>query len=118
MRRWTAPASGCTSRMRRRASSSILRPTIAPAEGPAGLAIDAANHRLFAGGGKKVVMIDNKTGKVLASAPICDGSDATAYDPGAKLVFVSCSDGKVTIAHVDGPDKLTVVQTLETAPGS
>ncbi len=91
---------------------------VAPAEGPTGLALDAANHRLFAGGGKKVVMIDNKTGKVLASAPICDGTDATAYDPGAKLVFVSCSDGKVTIANVDGPDKLTVVQTLETAPGS
>lgn len=91
---------------------------VAPAEEPTGMALDAASHRLFVGGGKAVVMIDNKTGKVLASAPICDGTDATAYDPGAKLVFVSCSDGKVTIARVDGPDKLTVVQTLETAPGS
>ena len=63
-------------------------------------------------------MIDDKTGKVLASAPICSGTDATAYDPSSKLVFVSCSDGKVTIAHVDGPDTLTVVQTLETAPRS
>ncbi len=91
---------------------------VAPADGPTGLALDAANHRLFVGGGKFVVMIDDKTGKVLASAPICDGTDATHYDPSSKLVFVSCSDGKVTIAHVDSPGKLTVVQTLETAPGS
>jgi DNA-binding beta-propeller fold protein YncE len=91
---------------------------VAPAEEPTGLALDAANHWLFAGGGTRVVMIDDKTGKVLGSAPICAGTDATAYDPAAKLVFVSCSDGKVTIAHVDSPGKLTVVQTLETAPRS
>lgn len=91
---------------------------VAPAEGPTGLALDAVGHRLFAGGGKNVVMIDDKTGKVLASAPICEGTDATAYDPSSKLVFVSCSDGKVTIAHVDSASKLTVVQTLETAPRS
>ena len=91
---------------------------VAPAEGPTGLALDAVNHRLFAGGGKNLVMIDDTTGKVLASAPICDGTDATHYDPSSKLVFVSCSDGKVTIARVDSPSKLTVVQTLETAPGS
>ncbi len=91
---------------------------VAPADSPTGLALDGANHRLFAGGGKAVVMIDDKTGKVLASAPICDGTDAAHYDASSKLVFVSCSDGKVTIAHVDSPSKLTVVQTLETAPGS
>jgi DNA-binding beta-propeller fold protein YncE len=91
---------------------------VAPAEEPTGLALDAANHRLFAGGGKHVVMIDDATGKVLASAPICDGTDATSYDPASKLVFVSCSDGKVTIARVDSASRLTVVQTLDTAPGS
>jgi YVTN family beta-propeller protein len=91
---------------------------ITPAEGPTGMALDVANHRLFVGGGKAVVMIDDKTGKILASAPICEGTDATTYDPSSALVFVSCSEGKVTIAHVDGPDKLTVVQTLDTSRGS
>ena len=91
---------------------------VAPAEGPTGMALDAANHRLFVGGGKAVVMIDDTTGKVVASAPICEGTDATAYDPSSRLVFVSCSDGHVTIARVEGPAKLTVVQTLETAPRS
>jgi DNA-binding beta-propeller fold protein YncE len=89
---------------------------VAPAEEPTGMAIDPASHRLFVGGGKSLVMIDDTTGKVVASAPICGGTDATFYDPGTKLVFVSCRDGHVTIAHMDSPTKLTVVQTLETAP--
>jgi DNA-binding beta-propeller fold protein YncE len=91
---------------------------VAPAEGPTGMAIDPASHRLFVGGGKFLVMIDDTTGKVVSSVPICNGTDATFYDPGVKLVFVSCSDGKVTIAHMDSPAKLTVVQTLDTAPRS
>jgi DNA-binding beta-propeller fold protein YncE len=91
---------------------------VAPAEEPTGMAIDPSSHRLFVGGGTSLVMIDDTTGKVVASAPICTGTDATFFDPGSKLVFVSCSDGHVTIAHMDSPSKLTVVQTLETAPRS
>jgi hypothetical protein len=33
-------------------------------------------------------------------------------------VFVSCSDGHVTIAHMDSPDRLSVLQTLEMSPRS
>jgi len=91
---------------------------VAPASSPTGMAIDPAIHRLFIGGGKALVMIDDTNGRVVTSVPICAGTDATAYDPGTKLVFVSCSDGHVTIAHLDSPDKLTVVQTLETLPRS
>ena len=86
---------------------------VAPAEGPTGLAIDLATHRLFAGG-SSTVMMDAKTGKVIASLPICSGTDATWYDPGTKYVFSSCGDGNTTIMKVDG-DKLTLVQTLATA---
>ena len=91
---------------------------VAPAESPTGMAIDLASHRLFVGGGKALVMIDDTNGKVVANAPICNGTDATFFDPATKLVFVSCSDGHVTIAHMDSPDKLSVVQTLETSPRS
>jgi DNA-binding beta-propeller fold protein YncE len=91
---------------------------VAPAESPTGMAIDTASHRILVGGGKFLVMIDGTNGKVVANVPICAGTDATFFDPGPKLVFVSCSDGHVTIAHMDSPDKLTVVQTLETSPRS
>lgn len=91
---------------------------VGPAEEPTGMAIDPSSHRLLIGGGKALVMIDDTTGKVVASVPICAGTDATFFDPGTKLVFVSCSDGHVTIAHMDSASALTVVQTLETAPRS
>ncbi|MEO8078524.1 MAG: YncE family protein, partial [Acidobacteriota bacterium] len=78
---------------------------------------DAASHRLFVGAGKFMVMMDSTSGKVVASVPICAGTDATWYDAGNKRAFSSCRDGKITVAKVDG-DKMTVVQTIDTAPGS
>ena len=92
---------------------------IAPAAGGTGMAIDPASHRIFVGGGDgHLVMIDDQTGKVVASIATCTGSDATAFDPGTKLVFSSCREGKTTVAHMDSPNALTVVQTITTAQGS
>jgi DNA-binding beta-propeller fold protein YncE len=91
---------------------------VAPGDGPTGMAIDPAAHRLFVGAGKFMVMVDTTSGKVVANVPICSGTDSTWFDPGTKLAFSSCRDGKVTVAHVDGPDKMTVVQTIDTANGS
>ena len=48
---------------------------------------------------------------------IGEGVDATTFDPQTQLVFASCR-GATTIAHEESPDKLKVVQTLETAPGA
>jgi len=90
---------------------------VAPAESPTGMAVDAATHRLFVGGGKALVMMDTNTGKVVASAPICANTDATWYDAALKTAFVSCSDGHVTVVSVAG-DKLTVAQTIDTARGA
>jgi DNA-binding beta-propeller fold protein YncE len=91
---------------------------VGPGTEPTGLAIDAAAHRLLVGAGAFMVMIDATTGKVVASVPICDGTDATWFDPGTQLAFSSCGDGHITIAHLDSPAKLTVVQTLETTRGA
>src|SRR5262245_46546989 len=90
---------------------------VAPAESPTGMAIDPSTHRLFVGGGPAMVMIDATTGKVVATAPICRGTDATFYDPGAKMVFASCGDGTMTAMRVSG-DSLAVTQTIETARGA
>ena len=90
-------------------------------QGPSGLAIDTKNHRLFIGCGENnvMVMMDSSNGKVITSVPIGAGVDATAFDPGTQLAFASCGGaGATTIAHEDSPDKLTVVQTLKTAPGA
>ena len=92
---------------------------IAPGESAAGLAIDTKNHRLFIGAhNNKMLMMDSTNGKVVAEVPIGGGVDATWFDPGTGYAFSSCSTGTVTIAHMDSPDKLTVVQMLETARGA
>ena len=92
---------------------------IAPGEEASGMAFDPKNQRLFLGcGNKMMVMVDSESGKVVANVPIGDGVDANAFDPGTQLAFASCGDGTVTIAHEDAPDKLTVVQTLNTEKGA
>ncbi len=92
---------------------------VAPGEGPSGLAIDPAHHRLFIGcQNERMVMMDSASGQVLATVPIGRGVDANAFDPGTGLAFASCGDGTVTIAREDAPGHLTVVQTLRTEPGA
>ena len=93
--------------------------SIAPGESAAGLAIDLKNHRLFVGAhNNKMLMMDSTNGRIIAEVPIGGGVDATWFDPGTGYAFSSCSTGTVTIAHEDAPDKLTVVQTLQTATGA
>ena len=90
-----------------------------PAGTPTGLAIDIAHHRLFSGcRSGALVMLDSVTGQVVASVRIGGNVDAVWFDPGTQMAFASCGGGTVTIAHEDSPEKLTVVQTLKTAPGS
>ncbi|HEX3627725.1 MAG TPA: YncE family protein [Verrucomicrobiae bacterium] len=92
---------------------------IAPGDSASGMAIDVKNHRLFIGcHNQMMVMMDDQTGKVVATVPIGQGVDADAFDPKTKLAFASCGDGTTTIAHEDSPDKLTVVQTLQTQRGA
>ena len=91
---------------------------IAPAESPSGMAMDAKHHRLFIGCDAQMLMLNTKTGKVIATVPIGDGVDANVFDPETKLAFASCGDGTVTIAKEDG-DKLTDhTQILKTERGA
>jgi DNA-binding beta-propeller fold protein YncE len=92
---------------------------IAPGEGPTGMDIDSAHHRLFVGcHNQRMLMIDADTGQVIASVPIGMGVDANAFDPGTQLAFSANGEGTVTVAHEDAPQKLSVVQTLRTQPGA
>ena len=91
---------------------------VAPAEEPTGMAIDTAAKRIFVGGGPALVAIDYTTGKVVASAKICEGTDATWYDAGSRMVFNSCGDGHITMTRFDAPNKLTVVATIVTTRGA
>ncbi len=92
---------------------------IAPGESASGMAIDLEHHRLFLGcDNKMMVMLDSTNGKVVGTVPIGSQVDANCFDPGTQLAFSSNGEGNVTIAHEDSPDKLSVVQTLQTEKGA
>jgi DNA-binding beta-propeller fold protein YncE len=97
-----------------RTMKEIARWPIDPCESPTGLDLDRAHNRLFAGCSKTSVVVDAKTGKVVATVPVGNGVDAAAFDPGTQLAFApNGGDGTVTIIHEDSPDKFTVVGTAE-----
>jgi YVTN family beta-propeller protein len=84
-------------------------------EEPTGLAIDRKNRRLFAGcGNKKMAVVDADTGKAIASLPIGEGCDATAFDAGLGLAFASAGDGTITVVKEEAGDKFSVVETVPT----
>jgi len=86
-----------------------------PAEGPSGLAMDVAHRRLFSGCDAKMMpIVDADSGKIVATATIGDGVDATAFDPGTQLAFASNGEGTLTVVHEDSPDKYTVVENVPT----
>ncbi len=86
---------------------------IAPCEGPTGIALDRPSMRIFSGCSKTSVVVDAKSGKVVAEIANGNGVDALGYDPGEKLMYIPAGrDGNVTVVHQDGPDKYTVVATV------
>ena len=90
---------------------------LAPGEEASGMAIDLKSHHLFiVAGNKLMIVMDDATGKVVTTVPTGDGTDACVYDAGRSLAMASAGEGFVTIANYTAPDKLDVVQTLQTAP--
>ena len=84
-------------------------------EEPTGLAIDVAHKRLFAAcGNKHMAVVDDDTGRGVATVPIGDGSDGAGFDPDAQVAFSSNGEGTLTVVHETTPDKFEVVQTVAT----
>jgi DNA-binding beta-propeller fold protein YncE len=91
---------------------------MAGCEGPSGLSMDREHRRLFAGCDKQMAILDADSGKEVSLQPICDGVDATAYDPATKLAFASCHDGKLSVIQEEAPDKFSVAETATTQEGA
>jgi DNA-binding beta-propeller fold protein YncE len=94
---------------------------LAPCTEPSGLAIDRKNRRLFAGCDNKMMAIVNAdNGKVVATLPIGEGVDATAFDDDTHLAFASCGggDGVLTVVREESPDKFVLAENVPTQAGS
>jgi DNA-binding beta-propeller fold protein YncE len=92
---------------------------LAPCTEPSGLSIDRQHRRLFVGcDNKMMAVVDADSGKVLATPPIGEGVDATAFDPGTGLAFASCGEGVLTVVREDSPGKFSVAENVPTQPGA
>jgi DNA-binding beta-propeller fold protein YncE len=92
---------------------------LAPCTEPSGLALDRKNRRLFSGCDNKMMAIVNADdGKVVATLPIGEGVDATAFDDDTGLAFASCGEGVLTVVHEESPDKFVLAENVPTQQGA
>jgi hypothetical protein len=84
------------------------------------LFVDSPAQRLYVSHATRLAVIDlsrdEQAGEI--ADPIGSGVDANCFDPATQLAFSSNGEGNVTIAREDSPDRLTVVQTLQTEKGA
>jgi DNA-binding beta-propeller fold protein YncE len=93
--------------------------SIAPCDGPSGLAIDREHHRLFSVCDGVMAISDADNNRMITTVPIGRGPDAAAFDPATQNVFASCGgSGTLTIVHEDSPDHFTLVGNLATERGA
>ena len=91
--------------------------SIAPGEGPTGLAFDRQRHRLFAAcGNNKLVVLDSDSGKVVATAAIGADPDGAVFDPKTQRILVSNRDGTLSVVDGNAADHYPTLQTVRTEP--
>src|ERR1043166_7062443 len=93
---------------------------IGVAKGPTGLAYDAKTKRLFIGcrNDPKMVVMDADSGKVITSFAIGRGVDFAGFDPQAKLIFFSCSEGVLSVFHEKSADEYEDDGPVKTQPSA
>ncbi len=73
---------------------------LADCEEPSGLAIDEASGHLFTVcGNGKMLVVDKKTGKAVATPATGKGTDAAAFDPKLGFAFASNGEGTLTVVR-------------------
>ena len=84
------------------------------------MALDEANHRLFAGCRKpaKVLVFNTDTGKITAQFPCPGDTDDLFYDSARKRLYVTGGEGFLEAFEQKGPDQYQSIGKLATAAGA
>ncbi len=93
------------------------RYSIAPCDGPSGLAIDVSKMKLFSVCDKVMSVSDPVTGKVIATPAIGAGPDGVAFDDGYAF-SANGKDGNITMVGETAPGKYGPVATIPTKMGA
>jgi DNA-binding beta-propeller fold protein YncE len=94
--------------------------SLAPCEGPSGMAIDSEQRRLFAvcSGNATLVVFDLETHRVITSLKIGGGPDSVAFDPTLHRIYSAGKAGKLTVIQQDGPNAYRVLDKIRTHYGA
>ena len=99
----------------------IHRWSLAPGEGPSGLAIDTKTNRLFSAcsDSKLLVIMDATNGKIITKLPIGEGCDGTVFDEKSKLIFAPAGrDGNISVYKEKSANEYESEGTIETKKGA
>ena len=88
--------------------------SIAPGDGPTGLAIDTRTKRLFAGCDKLLIVVDAANGHIVDKLTIGDGCDGVGFDSNLKYVFASCGEGKLSVVQEISANSFKVIDNVPT----
>ncbi|HEY4988537.1 MAG TPA: YncE family protein [Opitutaceae bacterium] len=88
--------------------------------GPAGLALDARNHVLFAfcRNPNTAVILDARDGHIITTLPIGHGVDGAEFNGATGEAFSSQGDGTLTVIKETSPSDFAVEQTVGTKAGA
>ena len=93
--------------------------SLAPGEGPTGIALDRKHHRLFAACANKLMAVLNtENGKLVTTLPIGSGVDGAGFDSELQLAFSSNGEGTLSVIREDSPEKFSVVENVATQRGA
>jgi DNA-binding beta-propeller fold protein YncE len=94
--------------------------SLAPCEGPTGMAIDSEQRRLFAVCSRNAMLVvfDLERHQVTASMNIGGGPDSVAFDAGLHRIYSAGKAGKLTIVQQVGPDVYRVLEVIRTHYGA
>jgi DNA-binding beta-propeller fold protein YncE len=94
--------------------------SLAPCEGPSGMAIDSDHRRLFAVCSRNALLVvfDLEAHKVTSSMTIGGGPDVVAFDAGLHRIYSAGKAGKLTVIQQDGPDVYRTLDLIRTHYGA
>lgn len=94
------------------------RYSIAPCDGPSGLAIDPKKNFLYSVCGNKMMIVsDPMAGKVIATPAVGAGTDGVAFDDGYAF-SANGGDSNITMVAETSPGKFEPVGTIATMRGA
>lgn len=94
--------------------------SLAPCQGPSGMAIDTKLRRLFSVCSKNATLVafDLDAHRVVASLKIGGGPDSVAFDPSLHRIYSAGKSGDLTVIQQDGADAYRVLDRIHTHYGA